>query len=134
MPKKMISFYVNDYYDIESMIEKLEKKGIDCNANDVHLDEVETYNSVNKIMSIIFIFFIGVVIVLMAILNINFLCEQKKDIMIYNNLGYDRFKVLKIYMCTFSYYLIIAYLYSLIIVSLFVGLLALSNLLILKHF
>lgn len=117
-----ILIYLKDYYDNEEVIKLLKEKGIDANLNNINSNDLIVFSRINRIVNIMLVFLTISVIIILSFVTMNFLYEQKKDIIIYNNLGYAKIRILIIYLITFSFYLIIAYILSVFLVFIIISL------------
>lgn len=110
-----ISFAIKNYFDIDVIFSELIKYDISGNLNENISDTIIAYKNVNSIITVLFLIMIILVIVITIVLAINFLYEEKKNIIIYNNIGCTITKLLIMYILTFLYFLSVAYFISLLI-------------------
>lgn len=104
-----ITLELNDYYKIDKVFKILRDFKIDANLNNNSNSEVLAYSNLNNILSVLFYIFIISIIVIIFILAITFLSDQKKNLLIYYNIGYTTFHIIKINIITNIYYLSIIF-------------------------
>ena len=111
-----ISFEIKNYFDADKIFAELIKNDISGNLNEDISDTIIIYKNINSIMTILFLIMIVSVIIITIVLAINFLYEERKNILIYNNVGYTIQQVTIMYISTFLYFLSVAYIISLVII------------------
>ncbi len=114
--KCSISFELKNYFDADKVFSKMLKHDISGNLNEEISDTIITYKNINSIMTILFLIMITSIIIITIVLAINFLYEERKNILIFNNIGYTIQQITIMYISMFLYFLNIAYFISLIII------------------
>lgn len=118
----VITIIVNDYDDREMILERLGSLEIDANLNEVDMN-FNVYQRLNKVLNIFLIFLMSLVGIMLVVLTMMCLFEQKKNIMIYYNLGYRKILIGWIYFGSFVYLLLVSLFISLGIEIVILGIL-----------
>ncbi|MCX4364481.1 MAG: hypothetical protein OSJ70_01720 [Bacilli bacterium] len=111
-----ILIVLKDYYDIDKTLNYLKEREIDANSNNTGSSDLMVYSRLYLIIKIILLFLIIVTVITTSFLSYNFLYEQRKDVIIFANLGYTKTNILLNYLVILSLYLLSSYLISFVLI------------------
>lgn len=116
----LILVELNNYNDVDQMVKDLSNNNIQANKNNDVSESINYYQNIKYVLTIFFTFASIGIFIIITYLNINICMEQKRNMYIYNLLGYPSIYIGIIYILTFSIIMLISYLIAILLTLLFI--------------